>query len=479
MQNSLIDDLKEIHGIERAVWSCWGACGRCALIKSNPTTFLLTHDASHLLNSLAPPHSNRLYKLLVESANRHSSSHGDNVKLTFIYSTETVRRVFSAHDQADLRVAIRLTPVSWLVDKLREYFEQIDLEEIDNLDANLTRFCVLYDLEKLNRGLHSLTSQILPELIRKYSSRLNSLVNDIEFTFVHSDKSSLSHSRLFSSGFLLDSKLTGYSKKSVLNAVFILKSTETSETTVTVNSLDTLGQIQRVSFFSKAFLDALSKHQVGIVFYEGGLNEFKKQELRNRSCAFVSYLDPQLIEFLCARIRVLPVYEDNLWNKSSIDLGPNCFRVDAIESVDENLNFYQVSQQPNLTFVYFCSPIRAIFSQFKSHVRKVARTLESVSSKSNSRVIPCGEFESHLVVLFKRLELEFVNDRNFSTTCRFLRHLFEFLDIKMNGNRVSRLKSELVEPLELKLAVLSQCITTLNTISKLDTVYIAKNNKVI
>lgn len=475
---NLSDDLKEIQVIERVLWKCFGKHGQCALVKtrsSSSSSFMLTHDGCQLLNIISPSAQNRLYTILINTINRHSKVYGDNVKLLFLYMTESIRRLISA--DSCVRVALRLTSISSLIDLVRANLITIS-HPPDSFDDLIPKLGVLTDLDKFNPGLATFSSQLIPDLIKAYpnSSNLRSIIDDFEFTLIYSDKSSMANSRLLTNGFVLDGKLNVSTDcfKRPMNALFMIKS-NSDPTNVRIDSMDTLVECQRGSFFSKEFLESLIHFDVGLVFYEGGLNEFKKQELKNRQRGFVAYLSIELVQFLCQKLHVQPIYEDEIWNKKNIDLASSIFRIESIESID-NFYFYRVNRVDHLTFVYFCSPIRAVFSQFKSHLCKVLRTLASLfddegDQKLKFQLVYSNQFECQLAFIFQKLEYEYVrSNRNLGLTCHFLRDLFESFQIAEQTKSESN-SFVFYEPLNLKLAVLEECLENLKMFSSLDLVY--------
>lgn len=459
------DEFNDIEQIESVIASCYGKQGRCALIKSSQQ-FILTSDGSQVLN-LIKPSNNHIYNLILKSINRHSKSYGDNCKTLFIYICESLRHLFKTDNES--RLALRFANISNITDQLAENPDCLAITE-KSLPEFIDYFCVLYDLKKFNRHLSTFTSQLAKCLVKSYSSPL-SIADDLEFILIHSDRNPLQSSKIFTNGFLLDSKLHGfYMNKHGIKAVFVVKSNvDWSSTTIDIKSFRTLEEVNRTQFFPNEFLETLQRDQINLVFYEGSMNEFKKQQLNSRNCSFVCFLNIDFIRFITTKMSIRPIYEDDI--RSSTNFTPSSFNIDSIETVEKDIYFYRINSLNNV-FVYFCSPLKAVFTQFKSQLAKVAKTLSSLFDGENNYAIRCNRFESSMAKFFSHKLINETCNSNDYLVYQFLRRLLESLDFKLNNHCYSQ--SIFYEPLNLKIAMLSECLTLLKIVSKIDFICFSK-----
>lgn len=478
MRRRLFDDnAKEIRPIERALLTCYGKDGKCALIKLTESgEYVLTHDGTQLLNSMRL--DNHLYALQVKAINRHAQCYGDNAKLLFLYMNESLRLL---DDEA--RAGLRVVSISAVIDRVRvDLSKQKHLHKFvevtnDNfVELACGKMCVLSDLKKFNKTLCLLANEIIINLVNVYlrnnniQRALRSMMDDFKFTLVYSNGNVIQNSKIFHGGFLLDSKMNGSFGNQRFKAIFVAKSEAASQATIDIKSLDIFVDIQRLNFFPKEFLNSLSSNEVNFVFFEGSMNEFKQQSLRSLNCCFVSYLSRDFIEFMCRKLNLSPVYEDELFNSKVIDLKASLFEISSVDLVEKDVYYYRL-EHVDISFVYICSPVRAVFSQFRNHIYKVIKTVLSLFENEQALAVECNKFEAIMAKMFADFEYGEQNG-HLKAVYRFLKRFLESMNSKLNYS-----KCELYEPLNLKVSVFCECLAFVKTIAKIDYIcFIEKNS---
>lgn len=517
----IIDNFQDLKVIERVMFSCFGKNGRCTLIQlSNDNSFILTNDGTLILNNLAFSSDNQLCKLLLKSINQHSKVYGDNSKSLVIYIGECLRFLFENYTSDNLdtiKHKFRTQSTSLLVQSVSSKLKDNQAEFFEITPKNFLEYsknlCVLNDLNCLNRNVSKLANNLVMKLLDAYfannkcfnsihqlKTALICLLESLEFSLVYSDKNSLQNSRVFEKGFLLSSKFCLNNIKSGnFRGLFILKSNQDDSLTanIDIKSLDTITKVPETQFFPKTFLESLKSRKINLIFYQGSISEFKKQQLNVSNISLVCYLNIEFIEFICQKLRIQPLYEDLIHHEIVMDTIERCIvKIETIELIEsENLYYYKLTDEQSessetIAFIYFCSPIKSFFSQFKNYILKVIKTMLCLFGGENSNfMIKCNTFEPIMIKILSELELKSNNksELGLNVFWRFLKALFQSLDSKINGvNFISSLRKlkvlhqenleiEFYEPLYLKLAVFNEMLIFTQTILKLDCICFVKS----
>jgi chaperonin GroEL (HSP60 family) len=87
--NHLSDICKDLAPINKALESCYGLTGKCALIQSSASnSFTFTNGGETIINSLHFSHDKAVLRSVIEVINKHTSNYGDNSKTLFFYLNE-------------------------------------------------------------------------------------------------------------------------------------------------------------------------------------------------------------------------------------------------------------------------------------------------------------------------------------------------------------------------------------------------------
>jgi len=524
---SCLSDLKQI---ERILLTCYGKNGKSALIQSTSSSsetasFLLTNDAMTILSSMKFQ-DNQVLILLIETIRKHSVTSGDNCKTLFIYVLTFLTNLFeSSSNQEEVHNFISFIRKTNLVFVYEEFLNQWNLrlnnqnsstfkvETIEDFLSMVPNISVLNDLNGVNKTLSSLSSNLISSLIRNYflsesntfnemPNILHTLLSDLDFTLVYSDKYTSDRSQIFENGFLLNNKvlLNHFENNKMNNAIFLLvPRDEPSDVHIEIKSnfeeniLNSF-YAQKKSIFSAKFLEKLNVNKVNVVLTSGCLSELQKFQLNSQNISLVSYLNEDLVRFICNKLEKVPLEIASV-NSDDFDeatLKSNYIELESIETIEnETLTYFKVFEKKNLNFVYFCSPIKLQFGQFKTHLYKVIKTLLCTFEELNLLDVGKNQNLSHLFVktlFFETTSLkifETLKNLNTQITEKFLFYkylikLFDLLIAKLSGQKIILYQEidenqyTLYEPIALKFNCFIKSLYFIQSILKIDKIFMVK-----
>lgn len=522
--NKFIKDLKQIESI---FLKCYGKYGKSALVQSSLSSdcepsFGLTNDGIKILNCMSFS-DNHLLVLLVETIRKHSGSCGDNCKTLFIYVVTMLEVLFNVNNQFSNLIdcdeiistfrTLNSTEVyeEFLDEWMKEDEQLTKIETKENFLSILPNVCVLNDLNNYNRQLSSIAVQLATSLIKsclyteEIESNLRELLDDLDFILVYSDKFSLDESKLFKNGFIIESAKLNMVHNGKANGLFlVLNEHNVNKTNTQIEIKSNLNESilnsfysEKVNYFSKDFLDKLKANNIKIIFTTGCLNDLQKSQLNSIDVAPVSYLDKGLVEFLCKKIGIQPIEIDSIHDDhKQIDnydaLKANLFCLESVLNIEsDKINFFSLSKIINLNYVYFCSPIKSNYTQFKLYLIKLIKTflngfqninlVSAYDNKNNGNkinnnllLIKCSKFEEIAIKLIESLCFNYSNLKNKSKFIiyNYLSKCFRLLDSKLNNNK--RANEILYEPFNLKLNCFIKSLLFVQNIIKIDNVYSSK-----
>ena len=543
--------LADLKQIEKILLTCHGKRGKSALIQSqlkqNPeseatVSFVLTNDAITILNSMTF-YDNQILLLLVNTVRKHSKSVGDNCKTLFVYVLSMLSSLYESNNRQDeAEKVVSFFRRANLVEIYEEFLGEwnivepdlaIKLTKIDHFVDILPKLTVLSDLHSLNKTLSKISSQLVLDLVKNYiaakstehelelehvPSILNEILDDLEYTLVYSDRYTLDRSRLFANGFLLDYKvlLNHFDKHQTedkINAMFLLvsnqaDSSEKSNIHIEISSKyhETILNsfyAQKTNFFSAEFMSYLRINSIRVIFTSGCLSELQKSQLNSVQVSLISYISVDLIRFICRKLGVEPIEIEAISTDdfSQILTRSNLIALESVECIEnEKLTFFKVlGQELNLNFIYFSSPIKLQFSQFRSHVLKVLKTLLSnfdeinlVDKSGNENIrnlfVKTSFFEAYSLRVVEHLKNVHCKNAEKLLFYSFLGKTFASINCKLSGGKVltrsldeiTTVKSEnffQVEPLSLKLTCFLKSLHFVQSVLKIDKVFLVKNKR--
>jgi hypothetical protein len=524
---SYLSDLKQI---ERILLSCYGKNGKSALIQSTSNSsetasFMLTNDAMTILSSMKFQ-DNQVLILLIETIRKHSVTSGDNCKTLFIYVLTFLTNLFeSSSNKEEVHNFISFIKKTNLVFVYEEFLNQwnstlnnqnsstFKVGTIEDFLSMMSNLSVLNDLNGLNRTLSSISSNLICSLIKNYflsesntfneiPNILHALLRDLDHTLVYSDKFTTDRSRVFENGFLLNNKvlINHFENNEINNGIFLLvPRDEPSDVHIEIKSnfeeniLNSF-YAQKKSIFSAKFLEKLKVNNVNVVFTSGCLSELQKFQLNSQNISLVSYLNEDLIRFICNKLEKEPLEIVSI-NSDDFDeaiLKSNYIALESIEIIEnETLTHFKVSEKKNLNFVYFCSPIKLQFGQFKTHLYKVIKTLLCTFEELNLLDMAKNQNLSHLFVktlFFETTSLkifETLKNLNTQSTEKFLFYkylikIFDLLIAKLSGHKIilyqetAEKQYTLYEPIALKFNCFIKSLYFIQSILKIDKIFFVK-----
>ena len=517
--------IQELNKIEQIMRVTYGKHGRTALIQSTANnSFMATNDGNTVLLSLSF-FSSPVLKLVQNAINANSNSNGDCCKTLFFFVYDSLSCLTSQQLEGSNEVVAFLTKTSaasfykTFMDEWRFNEATRSIQNANQFLDVLPQMAVLHDLTSSNEYFSDICIQLATCFIQHLllvknhdllDQQFHQMLNDLQHVLVYSDKLDLGNSKVFTNGFLIDRRfvlnnLSRHGEKQI-KAVLIQKSNETfnhkSNTFVTIESQQNLLKFCESSdeiSFSSEFLNLLTLNKVNLVFSAESISEVKKAQLNAIDCSLVSFIEPEVIQFIGDRIGVLPISS----RSSHDDVKANILHLESMEQVqNETCFFYRLASvhaQVQLAYIHFCSPVKLFYQQFKSYLTKILRTFRCLFDKddqTSSMISECGLFESRVEKIFEKLE----NKSRLSEerlAFRYFKILFNSLDLKLNknlstGNRRSLLMRTILlgnenkqpiryEPISLKLKCLIQWFSIIQQIIKIDRICCVKkslkNNK--
>ena len=234
-------------------------------------------------------------------------------------------------------------------------------------------------------------------------------------------------------------------------------------------------------------------NKVNVVLTSGCLSELQKFQLNSQNISLVSYLNEDLVRFICNKLEKEPL-EITSVNSDDFDeatLKSNYIALESCEIIEnETLTYFKVSEKKNLNFVYFCSPIKLQFGQFKTHLYKVIKTLLCTFEELNLLDVGKNQNLSHLFVktlFFETTSLKiFETLKNLHTQItekflfyKYLIKLFDLLIAKLSGQKII-LYQEIdenqytYEPIALKFNCFIKSLYFIQSILKIDKIFMVK-----
>jgi hypothetical protein len=490
--------LNDIEMVERVFLKCYGSkYGKTSLIQSksdalatNDQSFLLTNDGSTILSCMSFS-DNQLLVLIVKLVQSHSLKFGDGCKTLFIYVASLMKHLQADEDK--LKQAIRLVDVYEVIEQFMKEFIHFNEHKLLSIQKNQSFFSyfgnlsVLSDLNGFNKNLSILTKEFSQKLVENYLSNVNStdsvriklrkLLDDLDFISVYSNKASITSSKLFNSGFLLESGRISLNclknlKKNNINgirAILLFISPETNQSinaeariTIRSNLVESVNQAfyaEKITRFSISFIQQLNQNDINLVITNGSLTELQKSKLILNNISFIEYADYNMLNHICfTQLNLIPLYISENDDETRLDASKNILFLDEIVNVELNqINFFKINKDYHkashfLTCIYFCSPTKILFNHFKNNLIKSVKSFmgaftHNESTDLNECIIETGTFEREASKICESIEkklLSQINDdlrkHDHYLIFKALKKLFSNLDRKMS--RSDRLDSQ-------------------------------------
>lgn len=301
-----LNDLKQI---EKIILKCYGKHGKSALIQctdqidSSSTTmgsYMLTNDGITLLNSLKLP-TNPLYKLIYDSVKKFSNLNGDNSKCFFVYFINILTGIVdpeqnsqSEYDSLQTSLLLRSTSITYFMELItNKWNENYPSEKITTLNKaqfidKLQKLRVLYDMENFNKILSNTSAEFIVKIIEYYINNseksvqdtLKTILDDLEYMYVYSDRFTIDKSRLFTNGFLLENRFTisqpNLCNKKSIRAIILVKQPQSDINSGSVEITSNLSDKLFTSIFSSKlshfpidFINELKANNIDLIFMSG------------------------------------------------------------------------------------------------------------------------------------------------------------------------------------------------------------------
>lgn len=529
-----IDFLNESKLIEKALFKCYGPNGKSALVQTSHdetfSSYFLSNDCSIMLESLNVK-NNRLLILLFDLVKSHSKIYGDNCKTLFFYVINALDLLLSSSsvikDQQDKIAALRSTNMFTVYEAVANewnanYSNVKIIENKSELLEHLKSICVMRDLNGFNRSLNKLCSSFLTRLIQIYTEDaqlenipeiLGELLNDLDHTIVYSDRFSLDESKLCENGFILNLPfvLNNWKQLDDIKRVIILLKEQASEchaNEITIEIKNSLEEnlnkahyAERTTFFPSDFLNELKANRIDLILMNSCLTELQKAQLNSLNISLISYLDYDFLQFLANKLDIQPIQLAELCENKSKRINDdqnNIIHLESVENLDQTntTNYFRLnkSNKPRskrISFIYFCSPIKFVYHQFKTHLRKVVRTFaNSLLSKSANnvcvRLVKAGSFEIQSFKFKHQLVQNNSNSTpngNLFLIQNFLFNLFLKFSQKYSNCAItstnqeqSKMEDVEYELLDLKLNTFMEFLYFIQNFFKIDEIHYHKSN---
>ena len=526
--------LTDLKQIEKILLTCYSRHGKSALIQSKlqqvsgeKVTFIVTNDAVAILNSMSF-YDNQILVMLIETIRKHSKENGDNCKTLFVYVLTILTYLFeSNNNQEEIQKVISFLRFSNLAFVYEEFLKEwnancaqfsgqmLKVTSTQDFMDILPKLSVLNNLNGLNKSLSNISSNIIVNLICRYvenertqlaeiPSILRQLLDDLDYTLIYSDQNTLSSTRLFENGFLLNYRvlLDNFSRHTIHNAIFLLvkNESETLETNAVSIQIDSNFQekildsfyAEKKNVFSNFFLDSLLSSKINVILTSSCLSELQKSQLNSMNISLISYIDLSSIRFICHRVGVQPIEIETICSASfgQQQLIENSLALESIENVEnDKLTFFKFSKKLNLNFIYFCSPIKLQFAQFKAHLAKVIKTVlnnfeeinlidPSANQTLRNLFIETSFFEMNSLKILQNLKNSNINNIESFLFYKNLIKIFECVNLKMNNSirlTVNREDSDFVyEPISLKFSCFIKSLYFIQSLLKIDKIFFIK-----
>jgi chaperonin GroEL (HSP60 family) len=521
-------NLNDLKQIEKIILTSYGKNGRNTLIQSSWSSSsqnaLLTNDCITILNSIKIE-DNQLFKIVYESVKKFSRLNGDQCKTLYVFmltSLGLILRNDNKHlsDMKTLKSELIKMSIGDFYEKFNQEweacFEKDDflksssnsLEAADNPDLILSYFesiCVSRDLASFNRSLSRVSTRLIKEILVFYSkseSFLTQIEHDLDEILTYSDNSSLEESKVFQNGFLIETKSQILHLGPNLKCIFLYKSViDTEKVEIELKNFDFKTDFTDKFYsneksnlcFSSRFIDELKKHEIGMVFVEGGLSEIKKAQLHNLGISCVTFLDKEFLEFLCVKLSIKSL--DLVNDGPRIEAIKNVIEIEKIETVErDRVYFFKLKDNaPKIVYIRFCSPIKLNFNIFKMHFLKVLRTLRTLCEKNRSNLLLKAQiFDLYSLKLFRKMQHDAQNlDEKLLYT--FFRQVFMQSYLKLNKIRLLDLNydfyfdknsdlllikedaANLYEPFNLKTKMLVETLNVVKTVLRVSSIIYVKS----
>jgi hypothetical protein len=530
-----LDFLNESKLLEKALFKCYGRNGKSALVQTSHddtfSSYFLSNDGAVILESLNM-RRNRLLILLLDLIKSHSKIYGDNCKTLFFYVINALDLLLSSSsaikDRQDTIAALRNTNMCAVYEKMSEEWNKKGsnvklIENKSDIFKHLNSLSVMRDLNGFNRNLNEMCSSFLTRLIQIYMENeqfetiqdvFRELLNDLDHIVIYSDRSSLDESKLCENGFVLNLPfvLKNWKQFDDIRRVIIIikeKANEqhANEITIEINdkleeNLNRISYAERTTFFPNTFLDDLKANQINLILMNSYLTDLQKAQLNSINISLISYLDYDFLLFLVNKLNIQPIWlaelSKNNLNQISDDSN-NVIHLESFENLDQSsaTNYYFKinksikSSSNSISFIYFCSPIKFVFHQFKTHMRKVLRTLannmfEISKRRLCVRLLKSGSFEMQSLQMVQTLiqsESSSIKSDNLLLIQNFLYNFFvkfclkhSHCSITKNGQEHSSIEDAEYEFLDLKLNLFMEFLYFVQNFLKIDEIHYHSSN---
>ena len=533
--------INDIKTIEKVLLTCYSHNGKTSLIQSKldlttiDQTFILTNDGYSILNCMNF-FDNQLLILIKKLIQNHSQLYGDGCKTLFIYVSTFLTKLVepesflnNLQELEKFSDILRLSCLAEFINIFNKEWEayigslndKIIIRNIQDFIDNLDKMYIMNDLFNLNRNLSQITKDFAIKLIKTYfigkesnslskiGDYLREILNDLDHLLIYSASSSLSSTKTYENGFLLESGKLSLNKineiknnKNLTNikAIFLYQEPDDGnklDFKINLNSINDINNslyAERATNFSNEFIQHLIEIDIKLIFTNRALTDIQKSKLIVKNISYIEYVDLDKLNNIL--ISQLSIQSINL-NDSSIT-EKNIIHIDEMINVESNKIIYfklnKLKHPKTSIYIYFCSPTKILFNHFKNNLIKTIKSF--ISLETNNLIIKSGIFEKESIQVCENLEKKYLvkinNDKKmyeYYVFFKVLKIIFQNLHEKLN--RCNILKDEFsayfftddeqnksisFDVFYLKSQCLTQSLYFMQKISKVDKIIFYKRN---
>jgi hypothetical protein len=443
--------LNDIKTIEKVLLTCYAHSGKTSLIQSKldlttiDQTFILTNDGYTILTSMNF-FDNQLLILIKKLVQNHSQLFGDGCKTLFFYISTFLDKLLepelflnNIQDLEKFTDILRLSYLSEFIDIFNSEWQKhiktlndiIILESVEDFLINVDKICVLNDLFNLNKNLSQITKDFTIQLIKNYmisvelnnintiGDKFRTILNDLDHLLIFSSSSSLSSTKIYENGFLLESgrlslnTIINIKNLADIKAIFLYQELDNEShldfkiNLNSINDIDNLFYAEQASNFSNEFVENLNQTNIKLIFTNRALTDIQKSKLIVNNISYIEYVDLDKLNKIS--INQLNIKSVNV-NDSSIKEN-NIFYIDEMVNVESNKIIYfklnKLKHPRTSIFIYFCSPTKILFNHFKNNLIKTLKSF--ISLETTHVLIKSGIFEKEAIQVCHNLEKKYLN----------------------------------------------------------------------